>query len=75
MSGRRQLRKGAFYYHNTLPRDTVQNPLFSKYRIILATKGVMEVKNVTIMLKWMVLLDEANDLLKNDERVIHNNNR
>ena len=49
--------------------------MFSKYRIILATKGVMEVKNVAIMLKWMVLLDEANDLLKNDERVIHNNDR
>ena len=49
--------------------------MFSKYRIILATKGVMEVKNVAIMLKWMVLLDKANDLLKNDERVIHNNDR
>ena len=35
----------------------------------------MEVKNVTIMLKWMVLLDEANDPLKNDKRVIHNNDR
>ena len=53
----------------------MQNPLFTKYRIILATKGVMEVKNVTMMLKWMVLLDEANDLLKNDKRVIHNNDR
>ena len=39
------------------------------------TNGVTEVKNVAIMLKWMVLLDEANDLLKNDERVIHNNDR
>ena len=39
------------------------------------TNGVMEVKNVAIMLKWMVLLDKANDLLKNVARVIYNNDR